>query len=96
MDNINAEFEKHEAKLREFRDKKLRLFGVDIPACLAVGSIAVTAAILQHPILSAITSVVGIIGLPSAREITSNLQAVRSDKKEADRTPIGILFKHSR
>lgn len=96
MDNINAEFEKHEAKLREFRDKKLRLFGVDIPACLAVGSIAVTAAILQNPILGAIAGAAGIIGLPSAREVIADLQAVRSGKKEADRTPIGILFKHSR
>jgi hypothetical protein len=92
--NLDRAFEKHLAALRKARAEKLRLYGIDVGSCTAVGAIAVAAAITANPVLGAVSGALGIAGVPSLREIRSKYGKLKQEEADRLRTPAGLLFQH--
>lgn len=94
VDNLNRAFEEHQRKVLEARDKKLRLYGLDVSSFVATGAIAVTAALTANPALGVASGIIGMAGLPSLREIRSKFKEQAAADAARKNSPTGLLFRH--
>lgn len=94
VENLDVAFLRHQKVLHEARDKQLKVLGLDLGSCLAVGGISVAAAITGHPAVGVASSMLGIAGLPTLKDLKSDFKAWQELEKKAATTPTGILFKH--
>ena len=92
--NLDEAFVTHQKDLRVLREKKLRLFGIDVPACIAVGSIAIGAALTNNASLGALSGGLGMLGVANLKDIKSRYSDIANKQDEIARSPTGLLFKH--
>lgn len=94
VDNLDRAFRAHEKALLEARNNKLRLYGLDVPACLVTGAIGVAAALTSNVGLGVAAGILGASGLPNLKDIKSRYgQIVDADAKRRS-SPTGLLFQH--
>ena len=96
VENLDAAFRKHQQELMEARQKKLKLYGIDVGACAATGAVAVAAALTGNVTLGAISGVLGVAGLPNLRDIKTKFQQISAEDKARRESPTGLLFRHVR
>ncbi len=96
VENLDAAFRKHQQELTEARQKKLKLYGIDVGACAATGAVAVAAALTGNVTLGAISGVLGVAGLPNLRDIKTKFQQISAEDKARRVSPTGLLFRHVR
>ena len=96
VENLDAAFRKHQQELTEARQKKLKLYGIDVGACAATGAVAVAAALTGNVTLGAISGVLGVAGLPNLRDIKTKFQQSSAEDKARRESPTGLLFRHVR
>lgn len=94
VDNLNRAFEEHQRKVLEARDKKLKLYGLDVGSFVATGVIAVTAALTSNPVLGVASGILGMAGLPNLREIRSKFKEQAAANMARKNSPTGLLFRH--
>lgn len=94
IENLEQAFRHHQKQLVEARAKKLKLFSIDVASCVAVGGIAVTAALTSNPTLGAVSGVLGVAGLPSLRDIRTKLKEIVAEDQARRSSPTGLLFRH--
>lgn len=94
VDNLDTAFRKHQQTLKEARNKKLKLFGIDVGACTATGAVAVAAALTGNVTLGAISGVLGVAGLPNLKDIKTKFKQIAAEDKARRESPTGILFRH--
>jgi hypothetical protein len=95
VSNLDRAFEKHQADLLEARNKKLKLFGLDVPACLAVGAVGIAAAtITNNPVWGVAAAMVSQIGLPNLKDIKTKYTQIAAEQKVRAASPTGLLFQH--
>ncbi|QBY55490.1 hypothetical protein [Cupriavidus oxalaticus] len=95
VSNLERAFAKHQTDLLEARNKKLKLFGLDVPACLAVGALGIAAAtITDNPVYGVVGAMLGQIGLPNLKDIKSRFTEIRAEEKVRAASPTGLLFQH--
>lgn len=94
IENLEQAFRRHQQQLAEARAKKLKLFGVDVASCIAVGGIAVAAALTSHPGLGALSGALGVAGLPSLKDIKTKLKDMVAEDRARRSSPTGLLFRH--
>lgn len=96
VDNLDRAFRAHQASLSEARLKKLKLYGIDVASCVAVGAIGIAAAFTGNVALGAVGSVLGVAGLPNLKDIKTKYSELKAEELARSSTPTGILFKHLR
>lgn len=96
VDNLDRAFRKHQASLNEARLKKLKLYGIDVASCIAVGAIGVAAAFTGNVALAAAGSVLGVAGLPNLKDIKTKYSELKTQELLRNSAPTGMLFKHLR
>ncbi len=94
VDNLDTAFRKHQATLREARNKKLKLYGIDVAACTATGAVAVAAALTGNVTLGAISGALGVAGLPNLKDIKTKFKQIAAEEKAHRESPTGLLFRH--
>lgn len=94
VENLNKAFEDHQRELLNARNKKLKLYGIDVASFVATGAIAVTAALTSSPGLGVASGLLGIAGLPNLREIKSKFKEQAAADMARRNSPTGLLFKH--
>ena len=95
IDNINGKLGKHQAKLKELSDKKMKFYGVDVASCLAVGGISIAASFL-NPALAGLAAGIGWLGVaPSPKEVKENFANIQKDEKEIKESATGLFFKEA-
>jgi hypothetical protein len=94
VDNLNSAFGKHQRALAEAREKKLKLYGIDVGACMVTGAVGVAAALTSDPTLGAISGVLGIAGLPNLKDIKTKFKEISDEDKARRNSPTGLLFRH--
>lgn len=93
--NLDKAFSKHQAELLNARNKKLKLFGLDVPACLAVGAVGIAAAtITNNPAWGVVAAMLGQVGLPNLKDIKTKFKDLRDEEKLRSTSPTGLLFHH--
>lgn len=96
VDNLDDAFRKHQQTLKIARQKKLRLYGIDVAACTATGVVAVAAALTGNETLSAFSGLLGIAGAPNLKEIKTKFKQIAAEDKAHRESPTGLLFSHLR
>lgn len=96
IENLERAFREHQKALSEAKQKKLKLYGIDVPACLAVGGVAVAAALIGSPALGVASGLLGVAGLPNLKDIKSQFSAIADEDRARKISPTGLLFRHSR
>lgn len=87
--------DRHAGKaLLEARNKKLKLYGIDVGTCLATGAVAVASALTGNPTLGAISGVLGIAGLPNLKDIKTKFKEIAKEDQARRQSPTGLLFRH--
>lgn len=94
VENIDRAFREHHKALVEARQKKLKLYGIDVAACLAVGGVAVAAAMTGSPGLGAVSGALGVAGLPNLKDIKTKLSQIAEEDRARRASPTGLLFRH--
>lgn len=94
VDNLDRAFQVHQAALKDARQNKLKLYGIDVVSCIAVGTISVAAALTANPILGAAGGLLGAAGLPNLRDIKTRYRQLKENEYARSITPTGLLFKH--
>jgi hypothetical protein len=94
VDNLDSAFRKHQQALTESRQKKIKLYGIDVGACAATGTVAVAAALTGNVTLGAISGALGIAGLPNLRDIKTKFTQISAEDKARRESPTGLLFRH--
>lgn len=94
VENLNTAFRKHQEVLREARNKKLKLYGIEVGACTATGAVAVAAALTGNVTLGAISGVLGVAGLPNLKDIKTKFKQMAAEDKARRESPTGLLFRH--
>jgi len=92
--NLDIAFQKHKKQLIDARNQKLRLYGIDIPACLTVGTIAVAAAYTQSVTLGEIAAGFGMFGGPTFMSIRSKYKDLQTSENLFKSSPTALLFNH--
>ena len=95
MKNIDEAFAQHQSELRDLARRKLKLFGIDVASCLAVGGISIAAAIAANPILGAVAGIAGISGAATLKDVVGKIRDLRSAEKRAALSPTGLFFRHA-
>ena len=96
VSNLDAAFRKHQQDLLEARQKKLKLYGIDVGSFLATGAIAVSAALTGNPTLGAASGLLGIAGLPNLKDLRSRFKTMAEEDHARRTSPAGLLFRHVR
>ncbi|GAO68585.1 hypothetical protein [Comamonas sp. E6] len=96
VSNLDEAFRRHQQSLRDARHKKLKLYGIDVGACVATGAVAVAAALTGNATLGAVSGVMGVAGLPNLRDIKTKLTELSAQEKARRESPTGLLFRHVR
>ncbi|WP_416311236.1 hypothetical protein [Pseudomonas sp. W03] len=94
VDNLDRAFRAHQASLEKARLSKLKLYGIDVVSCVAVGAIGVAAAFTGNVALGAVGSVLGVAGLPNLKDIKTKYSEIKADEQARSSSPTGMLFKH--
>jgi hypothetical protein len=94
VDNLDRAFSAHQAMLKEASAKKLKLYGIDVASCLAVGAIGVAGALTGNVALGAIGSVLGVAGIPNLKDIKTKYRNLQAEQKARASSPTGMLFRH--
>ncbi|WP_426344246.1 hypothetical protein ACN9MU_04710 [Pseudoduganella sp. R-32] len=96
VENLETAFRKHQKALTEARQKKLKLYGIDVGACMVTGAVGVAAALTGNTTLGAISGVLGVSGLPNLKDIKTKFKEIAAEDKLRKESPTGLLFKHAR
>lgn len=96
VDNLSRAFERHQQQVREARDKKLKLYGLDVGSLITTGAIAVTAALTGNGALGAASGLLGLAGLPNLKDVHTKFKALAEEERARKSSPTGLLFKHVR
>lgn len=94
VDNLDSAFRKHQQALTESRQKKIKLYGIDVGACVTTGTVAVAAALTGNVTLGAISGALGVAGLPNLRDIKTRFTQISAEEKARRESPTGLLFRH--
>ncbi|PZO17055.1 MAG: hypothetical protein DCF26_10625 [Burkholderiales bacterium] len=94
VENLDLAFRKHQRELSEAKQKKLKLYGIDVPTCLAVGGIGVAGAITGNVPLQGISAALGAVGLATLKDIKTKYVEIAAADKARRASPTGILFRH--
>ncbi|WP_085701839.1 hypothetical protein [Pseudomonas sp. B15(2017)] len=94
VENLDRAFREHQVLLKEARAKKLKLYGIDVASCLAVGAIGVAGALTGNVALGAIGSVLGVAGIPNLKDIRTKYKDLQIEQKARANSPTGMLFRH--
>ena len=94
VDNLDTAFRTHQVALREARNKKLKLYGIDVGACTATGAVAVAAALTGSVTLGVISGVLGVAGFPNLKDIKTKFKQISAEDKARRESPTGLLFRH--
>ena len=94
VENLDAAFRKHQRELADAKLKKLKLYGLDVPTCLAVGGIGIAGAITGNVPLQGISAALGVAGLATLKDIKTKYVEIAAADKARRASPTGILFRH--
>jgi hypothetical protein len=94
IENLDAAFRKHQRQLSEAKLKKLKLYGIDVPTCLAVGGIGIAGAITGNVPLQGISAALSVAGLATLKDIKTKYVEIAAADKARRASPTGILFRH--
>lgn len=94
VENLDAAFRKHQRELSEAKIKKLKLYGLDVPTCLAVGGIGIAGAITGNVPLQGISAALSVAGLSTLKDIKTKYVEIAAADKARRASPTGILFRH--
>lgn len=94
VQNLDSAFQDHQKAIKDAKNKMLKFYGTDVASCVAVGAIAVTAAITASPALGAISGFLGIAGAPNLKDIKSKHKDLAEVERQQRSSPTGILFRH--
>jgi hypothetical protein len=90
--NIDYSFNEHRKKLDIQSRKTKTFFGYDVTPWIVTGGISIAAASTGNIPLSIISTVAGMIGCSSVRELWKNGKKILEQKSKIQRSPVGILF----
>lgn len=96
VENLESAFRRHQQALMEARQKKLKLYGIDVGACMVTGAVGIAGALTGSPTLGAISSVMGIAGLPNFKDIKTKFKEIAAEDKARRESPTGLLFRQAR
>ena len=94
VENLDLAFKKHQKELLEAKRKKLKLYGIDVPTCLAVGAIGVAGAMTGNVPLQGISAALSVVGLTTLKDIKTKYVEIAEADKARRASPTGILFRH--
>lgn len=94
IENLEAAFRKHQSQLSEAKLKKLKLYGLDVPTCLAVGGIGIAGAITGNVALQGISAALSVAGLATIKDMKSKYVEIAAADRVRRASPTGILFSH--
>jgi len=94
--NLEQAFRVHQKAIAEAKLKKLKLFGIDVPQCLATGGLAVGAALTGNIELGVASGVAGSAGFANLKDIKTKLVTMLAEDKARKLSPTGLLFRHVR
>jgi hypothetical protein len=96
VDNLDRAFREHQKVLSEAKLKKLKLYGIDVAACIAVGGVGVAAALTSNPTLGALSGILGAAGFPNLKDIKTKFSQIVAEDQARRTSPTGLLFQHLR
>lgn len=96
VENLDRAFREHQKVLSEAKLKKLKLYGIDVSACIAVGGMGVAAALTGSPTLGAVSGLLGAVGLPNLKDIKTKFSQIVAEDRARKVSPTGLLFRHVR
>lgn len=94
IENLDTAFRKHQSQLSDAKLKKLKLYGLDVPTCLAVGGIGIAGAITGNVPLQGIAAALSVAGLATIKDIKTKYVEIVAADKARRASPTGILFRH--
>lgn len=92
--NLEVAFRKHKKQILKARKEKLRLYGLDIPSCITVGTIAVAAAVTANPLLGVVAAGATMLGAPNIFGINAKLKQQQASENLYKSSPTALLFSH--
>jgi len=95
--NINSAFLQHQLNIIELKSKRWKFAGKDIGSCLAVGSIAIAAAITGNPVWGlAVIAADQLLDVPKLKNIPKSFRDLADENNKVKKSPVGMLFKVSK
>ncbi|MFJ4392980.1 hypothetical protein [Pseudomonas soli] len=94
IDNLDRAFRQHQREILKAKQEKLKFYGLDVASCIAVGGVAVAAAITANPALGAVSGVLGVLGLSNFKDVRTKYKALAEQERKRQVSPTGIMFRH--
>lgn len=94
VENLDRAFREHQKALSEAKLKKLKLYGIDVAACIAVGGVGVAAALTSNSTLGAVSSILGVAGFANLKDIATKFSQIVEEDRARKASPTGLLFQH--
>ena len=95
VENINEAFAKHQEAIAEVKRKKLRFWGHDIGMWIVTGAIEVSAAVAGTPLFGLGSFAAGqVTDPPKLKDLPKRFKELENEKSKAQKSPLGLFFKH--
>lgn len=94
VENLDAAFRQHQRQLSDAKTKKLWLYGIDVPTCLAVGGIGIAGAVTGNVPLQGLSAALSMAGLATLKDIKTKYVEISAADKAMRASSTGILFRH--
>lgn len=94
VENIDVAFRRHQKEISEAKRNKLKLYGINVPTCLAMGGIGIAGAVTGNIPLQSISAFFGVTGLATLKDIKTKYTEISEADKARRASPTGILFRH--
>ena len=96
IENIEKAFDEHRRRVHSLKGRMWTFAGVELAGCLAHGAIEIASA-CGVPFISLINSVIDQAGdLPKLKELPKRFRNLSSERRDLDRSPVGILFRYAK
>ncbi len=93
--NMAAALASHSQELKTFMGGTKKFFGVKVAPFIGYASLALAAAASGNVGLSVLAAGLGLVGLPSAKDVSSKAMELLKERKKLVRSPVGMLFRAS-
>jgi hypothetical protein len=92
VQNIENAVSTHSAEIRRLSRDGKKFFGISVGGWLVTGSISIAAAVTGNVPLAVASTLLGMVGLPSGREVVREGQDLITARKHVKRSPVAVLF----
>lgn len=100
FNNLNSAFNQHQENIKELINKKWKIAGKDFGSWIVMGTVEIASACIGTPLYGVSTAVLDqILDAPKLKDLPKSIDKIKDvekQKKNLNKSPLGLMFKYKK